>query len=98
LPLDRQQLPQDANTLQQMVLDLIAQLDAEQARRIKTERLLQQLLQARSGRQSEQLSADQLALFAAELVSRLVMMGPTVPDYARLFTILYCTRIVNKWQ
>jgi hypothetical protein len=75
LPLDRQQLPQDANTLQQMVLDLIAQLDAEQARRIKTERLLQQLLQARSGRQSEQLSADQLALFAAELVSRLVMMG-----------------------
>lgn len=50
-----------------MVLDLIAQLDAEQARRIKTERLLQQLLQTRSGRKSEQLSADQLALFAAEL-------------------------------
>jgi len=50
-----------------MVLDLIAQLDAEQARRIKTEHLLQQLLQARSGRRSEQLSADQLALFAAEL-------------------------------
>src|ERR1035437_7465596 len=50
-----------------MVLDLIAQLDAEQARRIKTEHLLQQLLQAKSGRRSEQLSADQLALFAAEL-------------------------------
>lgn len=67
VPVDRQQLPEDANTLRQMVLDLIAQLDNEQARRIKTERLLQQLLAARSGRKSEQLSADQLALFAAEL-------------------------------
>lgn len=67
MPIDRQQLPQDAPTLQALVLELSAQLDAEQARRIKTERLLQQLLQARRGRQSEQLSADQLALFVAEL-------------------------------
>ena len=50
-----------------MVLDLIAQLDAEQARRIKTEHLLQQLLRAKSGRKSEQLSREQLALFAEEL-------------------------------
>ena len=50
-----------------MVLDLIAQLDAEQARRIKTENLLRQLLAARSGRRSEQISDEQLALFEAEL-------------------------------
>jgi transposase len=65
--IDRKQLPGNTDVLQQMVLDLIAQLDAEQARRIKTEHLLQQLLQAKSGRLSEQLSHDQLALFAAEL-------------------------------
>lgn len=36
-----------------MVLNLIAQLDAEQARRIKTENLLRQLFAARSGKRSE---------------------------------------------
>src|ERR1700710_2802049 len=50
-----------------MVLDLIAQLDAEQARRIKTENLLRQLLAARSGRRSEQITEEQLSLFEAEL-------------------------------
>lgn len=67
MPLDRQQLPDDADVLRQIVLDLAAQLDAEQARRIKIERLLRQLLHAKTGRKSEQLSEDQLALFAAEL-------------------------------
>jgi transposase len=70
VPIDHKQLPEDANLLRQMVLDLIAQLDAEQLRRIKTERLLRQLLEAKSGRKSEQLSTDQLALFAAELKSQ----------------------------
>lgn len=50
-----------------MVLDLIAQLDAEQTRRIKTENLLRQLLAAKSGRRSEQITDEQLALFGAEL-------------------------------
>ena len=67
MPIDHKHLPEDANVLRQMVLDVIAQLDAEQLRRIKTERLLRQLLEAKSGRKSEQLSADQLALFAEEL-------------------------------
>ena len=44
MPIDRRQLPQSTEVLQQMVLDLIAQPDAEQARRIKTENLLRQLL------------------------------------------------------
>ena len=70
VPIDHKQLPEDASLLRQMVLDLVAQLDAEQSRRIKTERLLRQLLEAKSGRKSEQLSADQLALFAAELKSQ----------------------------
>jgi transposase len=67
VPIDRKQLPKSAEVLQQMVLDLIAQLDAEQARRIKTENLLKQLLAARSGRRSEQITDEQLALFEAEL-------------------------------
>ena len=50
-----------------MVVDLTAQLDAEQARRIKVEHLLREMLRARSGRKSEQLSQEQLTLFAAEL-------------------------------
>jgi hypothetical protein len=67
VPIDRKQLPDSADVLQQMVLDLIAQLDASEARRIKTENLLRQLLAARSGRRSEQISEEQLALFEAEL-------------------------------
>ncbi len=61
-----------------MVLDLIAQLDSEQARRIKTENLLRQLLTARSGRRSEQISDDQLALFEAELKAQ----GVNIADMA----------------
>ena len=49
------------------VLDLIGQLDRAQARCEKTEHLLQLLLRSKSGRKSEQLSVDQLALFEAEL-------------------------------
>ena len=67
VPIDRKQLPNSADVLQQMVLDLIAQLDASEARRIKTENLLRQLLAARNGRRSEQISEEQLALFEAEL-------------------------------
>lgn len=70
--IDRKQLPQSADVLQQMVLDLIAQLESEQARREKTEHLLRQLLAARSGRSSERLSDEQLALFAAELNTQVV--------------------------
>ena len=48
-----------------MVLDLIAQLDREYTERNKIESLLRELLDAKRNRKSEQLSADQLALFAA---------------------------------
>ena len=63
-----------------MVTDLTAQLDAEQARRTKIEHLLEQLLRAKSGRRSEQLSADQLALFAVELESQGVTLGSQDTD------------------
>src|SRR5690242_20235337 len=51
--------------LQQMVLDLMAQLDREFTERNKIESLLRELLDAKRNRKSEQLSADQLALFEA---------------------------------
>jgi hypothetical protein len=56
VPVDADQLPEDSNVLRQMIVDLARQLD-------KTQRLLQQLLAAKIGTRSEQLSADQLRLF-----------------------------------
>ena len=79
VPINQQQLPDDANTLRRMVLDLIAQLDASEARRIKTENLLRQLLAARSGKRSEQISDEQLALFEAELKAQ----GVNVEDLSK---------------
>jgi transposase len=60
VPVDPNSLPQDPAVLKQMLVDLTAQLD-------KTQRLLRQLMAARSGTRSEQLNADQLRLFAQEL-------------------------------
>lgn len=60
MPVDPNSLPKDPVILQQMLVDLTAQLD-------KTQRLLRQLLAAKSGTRSEQLSADQLRLFAQDL-------------------------------
>ena len=60
VPIDRNSLPKDPQILQQMLVDLTTQLE-------KTQRLLGQLLAAKSGTRSEQLSADQLRLFAKEL-------------------------------
>jgi transposase len=79
VPINREQLPNDAKILRRMVLDLIAQLDAEQARRIKTENLLRQLLAAKSGRRSEQITDEQLALFEAELKAQ----GVNVEDLSK---------------
>ena len=60
MPVDPNSLPHDPEILKQMRVDLTTQLD-------KTQRLLRQLLEAKSGTRSEQLSADQLRLFAQEL-------------------------------
>jgi transposase len=60
VPIDPKSLPQDPVILQRMLVDLTAQLD-------KTQKLLRQLLEAKHHTKSEQLSADQLQLFIAEL-------------------------------
>jgi transposase len=70
MAIDPKYLPEDPKALQQMVLDLMAQLDRESAERAKIETLLRELLEAKRGRKSEQLSADQLALFAAAWQAR----------------------------
>ena len=79
MPINQEQLPDDANILRRMVLDLIAQLEAEQARRVKTENLLRQLLAAKSGRRSEQITSEQLALFEAELKAQ----GVNIEDLSK---------------
>jgi transposase len=63
--IDPKHLPEDPQVLQQMVLDLMAQLDREATERSKIEGLLRELLDSKRNRKSEQLSVDQLALFAA---------------------------------
>ncbi|HEY3619784.1 MAG TPA: hypothetical protein VGK96_23500 [Candidatus Sulfotelmatobacter sp.] len=65
MAIDPKHLPKDPNILQQMVLDLMAQLDREFTQRGKIETILRELLDAKRNRKSEQLSADQLAVFAA---------------------------------
>ena len=62
MPIDPKTLPEDAGILKQMLVDLSRQLD-------KTQRLLQQLIAAKSGPRSEQLSEDQLRLFAQQLAA-----------------------------
>lgn len=64
MAIDPKHLPEDPKTLQQMVLDLMAQLDHEFSERSKIEVLLRELLDAKRNRKSEQLSDEQLALFA----------------------------------
>jgi transposase len=78
--LDPKHLPEDPKVLQQMVLDLIAQLDRECTERNKIEVLLRELLDARRNRKSEQLSSDQLALFAAAWQARQAEAEPIKPD------------------
>jgi transposase len=63
-----------------MVLDLMTQLDREFTERNKIEALLRELLDAKRNRKSEQLSADQLALFAAAWQARQAEAEPTQPD------------------
>jgi hypothetical protein len=63
--IDPKHLSEDPKVLQQMVPDLMTQLDREFRERNKIESLLRELLDAKRNRKSEQLSADQLALFAA---------------------------------
>lgn len=70
MAIDAKHLPDDPKILQQMVLDLMAQLDRESAERNKFETLLRELLDAKRNRKSEQLSADQLLLFAAAWQAR----------------------------
>jgi hypothetical protein len=77
---DPKHLPEDPKVLQQMVLDLITQLDRECTERNKIEVLLRELLDARRNRKSEQLSPDQLALFAAAWQARQAEAEPIEPD------------------
>lgn len=67
MPANKSSLPRDPEVLLDMVVDLTRQLDQTNNRLEKTNRLLAQLIAARSGTRSEQMSADQLRLFAQEL-------------------------------
>jgi transposase len=63
MAIDPNSLPQDANALRKIVLDLAEQLDRAFAEQHKYQNLLRELLEAQRNRKSEQLSKEQLALF-----------------------------------
>lgn len=65
MPIDPKTLPQDADTLRKIVVDLIEQLDRSLAEQNKYQNLLRELLEAQRSRKSEQLTKEQLALFEA---------------------------------
>jgi transposase len=65
LPIDPKTLPQDADTLRKIVVDLAEQLDRSRAEQNKYQSLLRELLEAQRSRKSEQLTKEQLALFEA---------------------------------
>lgn len=64
-PIDPNTLPQDAEVLRQIVLDLCEQLRHESSEKDKYRTLLREILDAQRNRKSEQLSKEQLALFEA---------------------------------
>jgi len=65
VPIDPKTLPQDADTLRKIGVDLIEQLDHSLGEQNKYQNLLRELLEAQRNRKSEQLSKEQLALFEA---------------------------------
>ena len=65
MPIDPKTLPQDADTLRKIVMDLIEQLDRSLAEQNKYQNLLRELLEAQRSRKSEQLTKEQMALFEA---------------------------------
>jgi transposase len=73
---DPKHLPEDPKILQQMVLDLMVRLDRESTERNKIETLLRELLDSKRNRKSEQLSVDQLALFAVAWQARQAVAEP----------------------
>lgn len=70
MPIDPTSLPQDAETLRKIVVDLAEQLDRSLAEQNKYRSLLRELLEAQRSRKSEQLSKEQLALFEAAWQAR----------------------------
>ena len=65
MAIDPRNLPNDTIQLKQLVGELVARLDKSEAAHARTQELLRQLLADKRARQSEKLSGDQLALFAA---------------------------------
>ncbi len=64
------ELPEDANALRTIVVDLAEQLDRAFAEQHKYQSLLRELLEAQRNRKSERLSKEQLALFGAAWQAR----------------------------
>jgi transposase len=64
-PIDPNTLPQEADVLRKIVVDLCEQLRRESSEKEKYRSLLRELLEAQRERKSEQLSKEQLALFEA---------------------------------
>ena len=72
MDIDPKHLPQDPQALQRMVIGLVAQLAEQQRELRQVQHLLEQLLRWRYGQKRERVDENQLCLFAASVIRRLV--------------------------
>lgn len=77
MAIDLQNLPAEAGTLRQMVIELATQLEASQRRLARIQYILEQLLRWRYGQKREKVDEHQLFLFAVGLEAS----GQDVQDF-----------------
>jgi len=77
---DPNQLPSDVGALRQMVIGLLAELDAKDRRLQQVQHWLEQLLRHRYGQKRERVDENQLFLFAVELASTGQDAPPEPPE------------------
>lgn len=76
MEIDRHHLPEDPRVLQQMVVGLLEERDSQAQRLRQVQHLLEQLLRARYGPRREQVSENQLFLFAVTILSARAQTPP----------------------
>ena len=69
MEIDRNNLPKDPDALQQIIVGLMDQLDAEKRRVARIQHLLEKLLRWRFGPKRERVNENQMFLFAVSMVS-----------------------------
>jgi len=79
MEIDPSHLPKDPDALQRMVVGLVEQLAEQQRELRQVQHLLEQLLRWRYGQKRERVDENQLFLFAASIIGRIVPPADSTP-------------------